>query len=78
MPHKSNVAKMLREDTEAARDAWLAEVERSPQKYAERNESDFLMYRNDVGKVADFHALRHTCGAWLALTGARPKVIQRS
>jgi len=24
----------------------------------------------------DFHALRHTCGEWLALAGVHPKVIQ--
>ena len=30
-----------------------------------------------VGKqVADFHALRHTCGSWLAAAGVHPKVIQ--
>jgi integrase/recombinase XerD len=29
------------------------------------------------GKFADFHALRHTCGTWLAAAGTHPKVIQR-
>ena len=24
----------------------------------------------------DFHALRHTCGAWLAMSGVHPKVVQ--
>jgi hypothetical protein len=27
-------------------------------------------------QVLDFHSLRHTCGAWLAMTGAHPKAIQ--
>jgi integrase len=31
---------------------------------------------NHSGEVFDFHGLRHTCGAWLALTGAHPKVVQ--
>ena len=35
-----------------------------------------IPYRVD-GKVADFHALRHTCGTWLAAAGTHPKVIQR-
>ncbi len=29
------------------------------------------------GRFADMHALRHTCGTWLAASGAHPKVIQR-
>ncbi|HET6240478.1 MAG TPA: site-specific integrase, partial [Arthrobacter sp.] len=29
------------------------------------------------GKYADLHALRHTCGTWLAAAGVHPKVIQR-
>ena len=35
-----------------------------------------IPYRID-GKFADFHALRHTCGTWLAAAGTHPKVIQR-
>ncbi len=31
---------------------------------------------NESGEGLDFHALRHTCGAWLALRGVQPKVIQ--
>ena len=27
--------------------------------------------------LIDFHSLRHTCGAWLAMTGAYPKVVQQ-
>lgn len=30
----------------------------------------------DVRPIADFHGLRHTCGAWLAQAGAHPKVVQ--
>lgn len=31
---------------------------------------------NHEGEVLDFHALRHTCGAWLAMAGAHPKSVQ--
>ena len=26
--------------------------------------------------MIDFHALRHTCGAWLAMAGVHPKIVQ--
>ena len=35
-----------------------------------------IPYADDQGRVLDFHSLRHTCGAWLAASGAHPKVIQ--
>ena len=35
-----------------------------------------IPYADDVGRVLDFHSFRHTCGAWLAASGAHPKVIQ--
>ncbi|MBX3436801.1 MAG: tyrosine-type recombinase/integrase [Planctomycetaceae bacterium] len=41
-----------------------------------REKSDFLEAENHEGEKLDFHALRHTCGAWLAMTGAHPKSIQ--
>lgn len=37
---------------------------------------DFLAYIDARGHYLDFHALRHTCGAWLALSGVQPKTIQ--
>ena len=43
---------------------------------ARRQENDFLLARNHDAEWIDFHALRHTCGAWLAVTGAHPKVVQ--
>ncbi|MCX5677382.1 MAG: tyrosine-type recombinase/integrase, partial [Planctomycetota bacterium] len=33
-------------------------------------------YRDDAGRVADFHSLRHTAGTLLAATGVHPKVAQ--
>ncbi len=39
-------------------------------------EPGLLQYRDAQDHVLDFHALRHTCGAWLAIAGVQPKVIQ--
>ena len=41
-----------------------------------RAESDFLAVTNDEGEDLDFHALRHTTGAWLALQGVHPNIIK--
>lgn len=67
---------MLQADVEAARALWLAEVKRDPDERARREASDFLKPTSDAGEQLDFHALRHTCGAWLAIRGVQPKVIQ--
>ncbi|WP_145087146.1 tyrosine-type recombinase/integrase [Aureliella helgolandensis] len=37
---------------------------------------DFLWPRSESGGCLDFHALRHTCGVWLASAGVSIKVIQ--
>jgi len=29
-----------------------------------------------IPRSTDFHSLRHTCGAWLAMAGQHPKTIQ--
>jgi integrase len=75
MPHASNLARMLRADLEDARQAWL-EPANDPQGYARREQSDFLAANSHDGETLDFHALRHACGAWLAMAGAHPKTIQ--
>ncbi|MFQ5735052.1 MAG: tyrosine-type recombinase/integrase, partial [Planctomycetaceae bacterium] len=76
MPHTTNVARMLRDDLSAARKAWLKESRRDPDKYSRREQDDFLAARNHDGESIDFHSLRHTCGAWLAMSGVHPKVVQ--
>ena len=38
--------------------------------------STFLNLQNHAGEKLDFHSLRHTCGAWLALRDVQSKVIQ--
>ena len=76
LPHETYLGRMIRADLSAARNAWLKEAIRDPDKYAKRAQSDFLADTNHDGQVFDFHCLRHTCGAWLAMRGVHPKVVQ--
>ncbi len=76
LPEDYEMAEMLRGDLEAARTAWLHEARRDPEEFANREQSDFLTAKNHDGDSLDFHALRHTCGGWLAMSGAHPKSIQ--
>ncbi len=68
LPSEYNMADMLRDDLAAARELWLAD--------GNRHDGDFLRATNHQGEAMDFHALRHTCGAWLAIAGVHPKTIQ--
>ena len=66
---------VFRLDLAAARSAWLGEaVDDEARKQME--ETDFLMYKDREGRFADFHALRHTTGSFLAAGGVSPKVAQ--
>jgi len=76
LPHQTNVADMLRADLADARRAWLKATWQNPEEHARRQESDFLAPGNHEGETLDFHSLRHTCGAWLAIAGVHPKVVQ--
>jgi hypothetical protein len=76
MPSEWDVAGMLRGDLAAARKQWLDEVKHDPDARARREESDFLQVANRDGEVLNFHALRHTTGAWLALQGQHVSVIK--
>ncbi len=69
-------AEMMLADLEAARAAWLAEAE-TPKEHKARSESSFLAYRDEAGRVADFHALRHTFITGLARGGVHPKLAQQ-
>ncbi len=75
MPSKYDVADMLREDLEDARDVWLNTFT-NPQERIERTESDFLRPINSEGERIDFHALRHTTATWLIQSGADIKTVQ--
>ncbi len=77
LPHESNVARMLRDDVEAARAEWLKRPKEESEQPGERDQSDFLSPKNNAGEELDFHSLRHTCGVWLAQTGAHPKTVQQ-
>ena len=76
MPHRFDVAAMLRADLADARRAWLKTARHDPEEYPRREQSDFLADVNHEGEHLDFHSLRHTCGAWLAMAGAHPKAVQ--
>jgi integrase len=75
MPDETNVARMFRADLADARRAWLGSTQ-DPAERLRREQSDFLQAANHDGEKADFHSLRHTTGAWLALAGVHPKVVQ--
>lgn len=76
LPPRYEMAGMLRVDLAEARRLWLENF-KDPDARTENAESDFLAAKNHDDEVIDFHALRHTCGAWLAKTGAHPQVVQR-
>ena len=77
LPHETHLARMLRKDLAIARKQWLQEAIKNPQEYSNREQSDFLVDTNHEGEILDFHSLRHTCGAWLSMTGANPKTVQQ-
>ena len=75
MPHPCSVVRMLRQDLRLARARWIrAGVGREDRR--ERRESDALQYRDESGRVLDFHALRHTYISSLAAGGVHPKDAQ--
>ena len=76
LPGAKDMADMLRADLADARQAWLDAARDNPDEYEHRCQSDFLTAENHDGGRIDFHALRHTCGAWLAMEGAHPKAVQ--
>lgn len=76
VPPKEDAAGMLRADLAAARAEWVKAAKDDPQEHLRREQSDFLLPVNHEGEHCDFHSLRHTCGAWLALSGAHPNVVK--
>jgi integrase len=75
MPVRTEVIRMWRADLADARRAWL-EICGSGAERRKREESSFLVYQDDAGRVADFHALRHTFISNLANGGVHPKTAQ--
>lgn len=68
---------VLRSDLSEARALWIKEAGTDVDEIARRTNSDFLSPQDHEGKRVDFHALRYTCGAWLALGGIHAKQIQK-
>ena len=58
------------------RAAWLSAAT-NPKDRQERERSSFCLYRDDVRRVCDFHALRHTFISGLAAGGVHPSVAQK-
>ncbi len=66
---------LIQYDLEAARQTWLQEAQNDVER-AEREQSDFLAYRDSAGRYADFHALRHSYITMIGKTGVSPKEHQ--
>ncbi len=73
MPDKP--VKLVQADLGAAREAWIEEAA-SKKTHKEREKTSFLEYRDAAGRVADFHALRHTYISRLVRSGVNVKVAQ--
>ncbi len=76
IPKSYDTADMIRADLDRARAAWISKAETDKDRQ-EREASDFLKYTDSAGRVADFHALRHTFITNLARAGVHPKVAQQ-
>ena len=76
MPNIEEVAKMVYADLELARALWESSELAAGKKSEEISKSDFLIRKNHAGDTLDFHALRHTCGAWLVINDVNIKVVQ--
>jgi hypothetical protein len=63
---------LIRRDLEVARTAWVNEAASGIEREG-RDQSDFLIYRDSEGRVADFHSLRHRFVSELVRAGVAPK-----
>ncbi|WP_144056544.1 tyrosine-type recombinase/integrase [Rhodopirellula europaea] len=72
---KEELSRGLQIDLAAARKLWLRSFS-DEQERIEADASDFLQRTNHEGAHLVFHSLRHTCGAWLAMSGAHVKTVQ--
>ena len=62
-------SRMMMADLERARAAWIKEAKDDTEEHAARQRSDFLKYKDRLGKVADLHSLRHRYVTELARAG---------
>ncbi len=75
MPGRTYLARVVKADLDAAREAWLATAPDAKAR-AEMGASDFLAYQDTNGQFADFHSFRHMTGSFLAKAGVSPKMAQ--
>lgn len=68
-------SKMMWTDLARARETWVGEAATAEER-DEREQSDFLSYRDEAGLYADFHSNRHTFISNLGKAGVAPKVAQ--
>ncbi len=76
MPIIDKVAFMLRADLADARRNWI-EAAATVEDQTIRQKSKMLCYRDESGRVADFHAFRHTFISNLVAAGVHPKTAQK-
>jgi integrase/recombinase XerD len=70
-------AEMVKADLRKAKADWIREADfRNRAERRRRRDDAFLAVMDDAGRVADFHALRHTFITRLAKAGVSPKVAQ--
>ena len=69
-------SKMMKKDLAAARAIWLDEAETDDER-EQREQSDFLTYKNANGEFADFHANRHTFITRLSRSGIALGIAQK-
>jgi Phage integrase family len=67
---------MLKADLLRARTAWIKEAAKDEDEMKRRQRSKFLAYKDDDGRYADFHALRHTFITNMVKSGVSPKAAQ--
>jgi integrase len=75
--HDARAAKMIAADLRGARMVWIRSAGADWQARQERRESCFLRAADAAGRVADFHALRHTFITRLARAGV-PAVVAKN
>ena len=76
LPSRYNIVRMLRADSTDARSAWIDDAGMDQAERKQRERTSFLAYRDESGRVIDFHAFRHTFITNLARGGVHPKQAQ--
>jgi hypothetical protein len=69
------MARSFRLDLDAARTNWIAKAETDAER-ERREKSDSLRFKDSDGRVADFHATRHTFISAIVAGGASVKTTQ--